>query len=132
LTIISRKNSPNIIIGWNYGSFNDKNISVYSYRDGYLESLVTEKYSEAIISDIDDDSLDELMIVTSSTGNGRAYAKLIRSSGSEISVTDQVFLAENVTAFSRSRWQIMLPAKSAVCGYGIDEASYSTAVWRTT
>lgn len=78
--IISKLGSSplmNIIVGYNM-SQGEKNVSVYNYSEGILSQNYSDVYSSVDVCDIDNDTQEELIVITGNSTSETAVAKLLK------------------------------------------------------
>lgn len=123
---ISGRRNINILIGWNYGNFEEKSLAVYSYGERGLVELLSERYVQALIHDIEGDGQDEILLATPNS-QGRSYLKLIAEQDGAVTATGQVFLEENITGYEQILTGQLDPARSGVVlDVCIGEKEYAT------
>ncbi len=65
----------NLIIGSSLINRSEKNVSIYNYRDGFLEQTFSEGYSFFDVTDMDKDSENEFLLLAGSNGSSPASAE---------------------------------------------------------
>ncbi len=56
----------NIVVGWNVANQDDKEVVIYEYHDGTLETKYQSPYTVMEFVDINNDNLDDLVLINSS------------------------------------------------------------------
>ncbi len=93
-----------IIIGWSTYDVHKKNLTAYSIENETVREMdIDETYSEIIVSDITDDSVDEIILLSLSTSKIPSQAKVYQYSEQEkrpISIMSALNLDPDVTEFA--------------------------------
>ncbi len=92
-----------IIIGWNSYNSNQKTLTAYVFeQNGVREMTVDGVYDEVVISDITDDGLDDILMLSLSTADVPSTAKLFQYSKQEKHPIGKCSLEldSNITGFS--------------------------------
>lgn len=85
---ITGNQSADLVVGWLDETRSYETVSVYSFRQGRLESLYEDSYTQLLVDDLDGDGLDELLSLRSGSG-GRVTAKLVEKGVFSLEVTDE-------------------------------------------
>ena len=80
--------SVDLVVGWLDETRSYETVSVYSFRQGRLENLYEDSYTQLLVDDLDGDGLDEILSLRSGSG-GRVTAKLVENGLFSLEVTDE-------------------------------------------
>ena len=89
-----------ILVGWNIFGTVDKQLSVYSYKDGALQPRLQEKYTEFLSCDLNEDQRDEVFLATLNTSDKTASAKLYTFTGTGVSELGNCQMDGGVTSYN--------------------------------
>lgn len=91
----------NIIVGYNMTSPDEKQVCVYSYKDGVLNNTLSEPYSILDVRDLNNDGNQELFIIANQTSSRKARARVLKLNSEYKYIESFVELNTNITEFKQ-------------------------------
>ena len=89
-----------IIVGWMVYGTVDKQVGVYTFKDGILTQRAMESYTNFICGDMSNDGIDDLALVHLNTVDKTASAKVLTLNESGVLESGVVSLDGGVTSYS--------------------------------
>lgn len=93
---------PSIIIGYSTLNLEDKQFQIYSYDEGQISSIYTDKYSIMHIIDLNGEDHDDIITVSTDTETGKSTASLLRSDNGKIVLVDSIAMTSGTNAYVSS------------------------------
>ncbi|MDD3193475.1 MAG: hypothetical protein PHE47_06450 [Oscillospiraceae bacterium] len=88
-----------ILIGWEQGTSDNTNLSVYDYTGGQLRVLFESGYSQMLMEDIDQDGTKELLLGILKSSSKTGSIRLINDTQEGLQSVSRVMLGSTVTGF---------------------------------
>lgn len=85
---VTGRQAVDLVVGWIDETRTYETVTVYTFRQERLQNLYEDSYTELLVDDLDQDGMDELLLLRSSSG-GRVTAKLVENSLFSLEVTDE-------------------------------------------
>ncbi len=93
---------PSIIIGYSTLNLEDKQFQIYSYSEGQMSSIYTDKYSIMHIIDLNGEGHNDIITISTDDETGKSTASLLRSVSGKIVAVDSVSMASGTSAYVSS------------------------------
>lgn len=77
VAVLRAEGNPLLAVGLSYSSDNTSLLKVYSFNGSTMDEVGSESYQAKIITDMDGDDQDDVLLVTAPTQDNTAYAKLL-------------------------------------------------------
>ena len=85
---VTGSQAVDLVVGWIDETRTYETVTVYTFRQERLQNLYEDSYTELLVDDLDQDGMDELLLLRSSSG-GRVTAKLVENSLFSLEITDE-------------------------------------------
>lgn len=92
---------PSIIIGYSTLNLEDKQFQIYSYSEGQMSSIYTDKYSIMHIIDLNGEGHNDIITI-STDETGKSTASLLRSENGRIVLVDSISMAGGTSSYVSS------------------------------
>ncbi len=93
---------PSIIIGYSTLNLEDKQFQIYSYSEGQMSSIYTDKYSIMHIIDSDGKGHNDIITISTDSETGMSSASLLRSNSGKIVSVDNIKMTSGTSAYVSS------------------------------
>lgn len=93
---------PSIIIGYSTLNLEDKQFQIYSYSQGQMSSIYTDKYSIMHIIDLDGKGHNDIITISTDSETGLSTASLLRSNSGKIVSVDKIAMTSGTSAYVSS------------------------------
>lgn len=103
-----------IIVGWNVYTGVEKNLAVYSFKEGKLSHLLLEKYTEFITCDLDTDKQKELFLINLNQTDKTAKAHIFKYGENGIEQLSGCHSDGNVSGYASLTEQKLLGGRQAI------------------
>ncbi|HAG57260.1 MAG TPA: hypothetical protein DEP43_05780 [Ruminococcaceae bacterium] len=90
-----------LMIGWEQGTSENTNISVYDYTGGQLRVLFESEYSQMLIEDIDQDGVQEILLGVFKASAKMGSIRLINDTDEGLQPVSRVVMDNTITKFLR-------------------------------
>ena len=98
---VSGSDGWDVLIGWTADQNGVGQLTVMNYQENRLESLFQSRYSRYTYTDLNNDGLQELLLVTMSSSGGKPFATLVTQKGDGIKAVSNLPLNVNMTSFGQ-------------------------------
>ena len=88
-----------LMIGWEQGTSENTNISVYDYTGGQLRVLFESEYSQMLIEDIDQDGVQEILLGVFKASAKMGSIRLINDTDEGLQPVSRVVMDNTITKF---------------------------------
>lgn len=88
-----------LMIGWEQGTSENTNISVYDYTGGQLRVLFESEYSQMLIEDIDQDGVQEILLGIFKASAKMGSIRLINDTDEGLQPVSRVVMDNTITKF---------------------------------
>ncbi|MGN0625961.1 MAG: hypothetical protein ACI4I8_06805 [Oscillospiraceae bacterium] len=88
-----------LMIGWEQGTSENTNISVYDYTGGQLRVLFESEYSQMLIEDIDQDGVQEILLGVFKASAQMGSIRLINDTDEGLQPVSRVVMDNTITKF---------------------------------
>ena len=88
-----------VLIGWEQGSSENTNISVYDYTGSQLRVLFESEYSQMLIEDIDQDGTQEILLAMLKPSSGMGSVRLINDTEDGLQSVSRIVMDSTITKF---------------------------------
>lgn len=96
---IGKSGRKYIAAGYDLITAEDKVLELYSYKDGILNTVLSESYSDFTVADLTSDGSSELVIITGNTATRSAKAVMFTDTGKGITAMSSVDLSPSSNGF---------------------------------
>ncbi len=96
---LSEPNSNDIVIGWDNANAAEMTVSVYTYKNQVLNTIFDSNYSEILISDLDANGMDEMLLLSNNTVTGASRARLVKGSKGKVFTVSGVSLSRSYNGY---------------------------------
>lgn len=93
---------PSIIIGYSTLNLEDKQFQIYSYNEGQMSSIYTDKYSIMHVIDLDGKGHNDIITISNDSETGMSTASLLRSSNGKIVSVDNIEMTSGTSSYVSS------------------------------
>lgn len=88
-----------LMIGWEQGTSENTNISVYDYTGGQLRVLFESEYSQMLIEDIDQDGVQEILLGVFKASAKMGSIRLINDTDEGLQPVSRIVMDNTITKF---------------------------------
>lgn len=99
---LGHDDKPSIIIGYSTLNLDEKLFQIYSYNEGQLSSIYTDKYSIMHVIDLDGKGHNDIITVSTDSDTGKSTASLLRSNNGKIVSVDKIAMTSGTSAYVSS------------------------------
>lgn len=99
---LGHDDKPSIIIGYSTLNLEEKQFQIYSYNEGQMSSIYTDKYSIMHIIDLAGDGHNDIITVSTDNDTGKSTASLLRSESGKIVSVDSIAMTSGTSAYVSS------------------------------
>ena len=99
---LGHDDKPSIIIGYSTLNLEEKQFQRYSYNEGQMSSIYTDKYSIMHIIDLAGDGHNDIITVSTDNDTGKSTASLLRSESGKIVSVDSIAMTSGTSAYVSS------------------------------
>ncbi len=100
ISVIRAEGNPLLAVGLSYSSDNTSLLKVYSFNGSTMDELGSESYQTKIISDLDGDDQDDILLVTAPSQDNTSFAKLLSFQSGRFWEKSRVFLNPEIVRYS--------------------------------
>lgn len=112
--VLTSSGDYNVLIGWEKGSAENTNISVYEYRKNQLMVLYENDYTQLLIQDIDADGIEELLLANVTNQSKSGNIRLINDVNGSLQSVSRMTLPAGIVSISGMQIGKIAPGETAV------------------